>query len=702
MEENNEMEEEETPAEARKTPDETEAGEKKPTGAEERVTQTQKRHHDPNDQHAAHSTSVQAHTETPDRKLYLRVRTVDQEASGHVGEQLTDSCEQRLDEETKTETLEHRVAPQTRHHGLSNQGATCYLNSVLQVLSMTTEIHHRLDPQKHTDLQLRNIFTGLKKRTCGTENITATFGIKNVYEPSDAAECLERILHQVSTDASEVFRGKLTETTTCSDGHVVNEETNPFWTLPLSLRHAADAAYSLESSFNRIFQDVTYSGDNKVYCDECDQDSDATARCEMVEAPQILILLLKRFDLDRNTRSHFKSHCCVKVPGELQLKEKTYTLYGRVDHMGSIRGGHYTATVRSGDTWYHCNDSHVQIRQQLFAEDGTFSSRSVYLLMYRASESKVSSKTRQNEENEPQTRNDSELLKRQPEGEEDDTERNLDDKFEGLKSVKASKQHVDGETETEERGAPKKLGEKTSPGQTDDAAERQDETSDEDDQMQTDGDVAAESQVFPDASRLDDLTQDDVEPKRRSLERDAEDEDQEQIRQNDTCELQETRDEALSRQTGGRDADAGTGKVVLEDEFRSEPEQEPVNREKLRDDEDDEAGERERFGSHDNSVDVEAQNHLNINPDRTHSCITQGNTSNKAEEGQKNEGDDASVNGEEQSKNLDEGDIISDDGEGFFSCICGNNAEDDGVMRREEERLQAGRGGCCRKVRLTL
>ena len=175
--------------------------------------------------------------------------------------------------------------------------------------------------------------------------------------------------------------------------------------------------------------------------------------------------------------------------------------------------------------------------------------------------------------------------------------------------------------------------------------------------------------MFPDASRLDDLTQDDVEPKRRSLERDAEDEDQEQIRQNDTCELQETRDEALSRQTGGRDADAGTGKVVLEDEFRSEPEREPVNREKLRDDEDDETGERERFGSHDNSVDVEAQNHLNINPDRTHSCITQGNTSNKAEEGQKNEGDDASVNGEEQSKNLDEGDIISDDGEGFFSHV---------------------------------
>ncbi len=35
--------------------------------------------------------------------------------------------------------------PQRRHYGLYNQGATCYLNSVLQVLFKTTEIHDRFE-----------------------------------------------------------------------------------------------------------------------------------------------------------------------------------------------------------------------------------------------------------------------------------------------------------------------------------------------------------------------------------------------------------------------------------------------------------------------------------------------------------------------------------------------------------------------------
>nr|XP_033465066.1 ubiquitin carboxyl-terminal hydrolase 47-like [Epinephelus lanceolatus] len=255
------------------------------------------------------------------------------------------------------------IRPQRLPHGLYNQGATCYLNSVLQVLFMTTEIHDRLDPKSQiTDEELRNLFEELKKATCGTEKITEILAIENVHEQRDAVECLELILHEVSPQASEVFEGQLAYTTKCSDGHNINEETNPFWTLPLSLKDTHDdTTYSVENGFKRIFQLKSFSGDNMVYCNECEKKTDATCGCEMVTYPQILILLLKRFDFDYSTMSYFKTNRCVDVPRTLQRKNNKYELYGMVNHMGGLRGGHYTATILSNEdkTWYEFNDDHV-------------------------------------------------------------------------------------------------------------------------------------------------------------------------------------------------------------------------------------------------------------------------------------------------------------------------------------------------------
>ncbi|XP_030287830.1 bifunctional lysine-specific demethylase and histidyl-hydroxylase NO66-like [Sparus aurata] len=183
----------------------------------------------------------------------------------------------------------------------------------------------------------------------------------------------------------------------------------------------------------------------------------------------------------------------------------------------------------------------------------------------------------------------------------------------------------------------------------------------------------AESQMSPETNKLDDQRQDDVEPKRSLVERDAGDGNK---GQNDTDEVQNTSDEALNSQTTGEESTAETGK---NNPVRSEtePEREPSNRETLREEKDDGAGEPEceRFGSHDkddesdgeishirymktdengtaseveNSEDAKAQDKLNVNQDRAHSSITQENTSNISEEVKKSEVDDASVNGKKK------------------------------------------------------
>nr|XP_046237245.1 uncharacterized protein LOC124054856 [Scatophagus argus]XP_046237246.1 uncharacterized protein LOC124054856 [Scatophagus argus] len=294
-----------------------------------------------------------------------------------------------------------QTQPPGLHFGLRNQGATCYLNSVLQVLSMTTEIHDRLDPESQTiDGELRILFRNLTETTGRTENITRCLEIKNVHQQRDAAECLEMILRKVSPKASEVFQGQLQYTTKCCRGHSINEETNPFWTLPLSLKDAHDTAYSVEENLERIFHTKSFTGDNMVFCDECERKTDATSGCEMVEAPQVLIILLKRFDFDYNTRSHFKSDRRVDVPFALQMKKKKYKLYGTVNHMGGLGGGHYTANILSSEdnTWYKCDDTQVtKTRGQPF-ENHVYSSSTAYLLMYRATECQTPTETKPGDE----------------------------------------------------------------------------------------------------------------------------------------------------------------------------------------------------------------------------------------------------------------------------------------------------------------
>ncbi|XP_065807060.1 uncharacterized protein [Labrus bergylta] len=147
--------------------------------------------------------------------------------------------------------------------------------------------------------------------------------------------------------------------------------------------------FSQESCFDNVFHKKSYIGDNLVYCEQCGKKTEATRECEMLEFPRILVLLLKRFDFDNNTMSHFKSDRMVVMPHTLQRQNKMYTLCGIVNHMGSLKGGHYTATILSKEdnTWCEFNDSHVRkLEEQPFADSQTYNSSTAYLLVYRGSE----------------------------------------------------------------------------------------------------------------------------------------------------------------------------------------------------------------------------------------------------------------------------------------------------------------------------
>lgn len=138
-----------------------------------------------------------------------------------------------------------------------------------------------------------------------------------------------------------------------------------------------------------FFRPTELNGENQMYCDRCGHKVDATITDVIKHHPDVLILLLKRCEFNYHYMSYVKTRCSVEVPYTLQIPEsQTYELYAVVDHLGDLRGGHYTATIRipeeHEDTWYNFNDtSGTRLYYQPFQVDNTEKSESAYLLFYR-------------------------------------------------------------------------------------------------------------------------------------------------------------------------------------------------------------------------------------------------------------------------------------------------------------------------------
>ncbi|CAK6952973.1 uncharacterized protein LOC115023417 [Scomber scombrus] len=283
----------------------------------------------------------------------------------------------------------NNLVPAANKYGLMNQGATCYLNSVLQVLFRTKKFRQTV--KRHTcknphcmDCHLKSLFDDLEKRTARTNKITRTLGIDRVSEQRDAAEYLQKILSLTSDGASQLFHGELTHTKKCACGTQTNTG-GQYWHLPLALVDSCSEVYSVVDGIENFFSTSNVDGENKMYCDDCDDKADATLRSVMTHHPDVLTLLLKRFEFDYRYMAYVKIKCTVDVPFTLQIPEnQTYELYAVVDHFGDLRSGHYTATIKSDDDdddrWYNFDDTNVSVNDhQPFIKK----SQSAYLLLYK-------------------------------------------------------------------------------------------------------------------------------------------------------------------------------------------------------------------------------------------------------------------------------------------------------------------------------
>ncbi|CAC5397449.1 USP40 [Mytilus coruscus] len=266
--------------------------------------------------------------------------------------------------------------------GISNQGATCYLNSLLQTLLYTPEFRESLFDLTEDELgsfdsndipgkkvrviplQLQKLFTRLllsNQQSISTTELTDSFGWNNKEElqQHDVQE-LNRILFSaveaslVGTSGKDLikrlYHGTLVNQIICSVCGKVSEREEDYLDLTLTVT----GNNSLEEALYGSFVDMeSMDGKNQYKCESCNKLVNAKKGAKLRSLPEILSISFLRFSFDYQKMERYKEE-----------HSSEYELFSVVIHKGGAYGGHYHAFIKDVDSlgkWIHPDEETIQL-----------------------------------------------------------------------------------------------------------------------------------------------------------------------------------------------------------------------------------------------------------------------------------------------------------------------------------------------------
>ncbi|BET01842.1 ubiquitin carboxyl-terminal hydrolase [Nesidiocoris tenuis] len=274
----------------------------------------------------------------------------------------------------------------TGYVGLKNQGATCYMNSLLQTLYFTNELRKAVykmptesdDSSKSVALALQRVFHDLQfsDKPVGTKKLTKSFGWETLdsFMQHDVQEFLRVLLDKLESKMKgtcvggtvpKLFEGKMVSFIKCKYIDYQSTRTETFYDIQLNIK----GKKNISESFSDYITAEVLDGDNKYDAGEHGL-QDAEKGVVFSKFPPVLHLHLMRFQYDPIT------HCSVKFNDRFEFTEKVnlgdylqapestpaiYTLHAVLVHSGDNHGGHYVVFINpKGDgKWCKFDDDVV-------------------------------------------------------------------------------------------------------------------------------------------------------------------------------------------------------------------------------------------------------------------------------------------------------------------------------------------------------
>lgn len=278
----------------------------------------------------------------------------------------------------------------TGYVGLTNQGATCYMNSFLQSIFLTNAFRKAVyriptascSPTDSIPLALQRIFYKLQtsRHAPSTTELTKSFGWDTAesFMQHDVQEFSRVLLEdlenkmkgtEVEGTVERLFRGKLKNVLRCTEVEYESVREESFYDLQLTIKGVPN----LKESFERYVAAEMLCGDNQYRTDSFGL-QDAKKFVEFEHFPPVLHIHLERYAFDLMAEATVKIHDRFEYPTEIDLtpylsesspdraSTQIYWLHSVLVHAGDGHGGHYFSYIRHPSAehrWYKFDDTRV-------------------------------------------------------------------------------------------------------------------------------------------------------------------------------------------------------------------------------------------------------------------------------------------------------------------------------------------------------